>query len=312
MNGLGASASAPGTFYAASEWGGLFRSTDSGQRWAHVEGHVPTATWDVEVDPTNVNLVYATSFFDGRAVSRSGINVSTDGGVTWTHPATANPPANFCLTETRRTEPAAFGISIDPANATRVFVGTNCGLAMSTNNGATWNFVDPTPGDRATNIWDVVVHHGGIIDLCGDDGHLRSTDGGANWTTSTTAPLPSGGAPSRSRRTRRTFCSPPSGPRSSRPMTGSTGPARTPIRRLRAGSRSSRPISGRVPATICGSETSGCTVAPARRRTPRPREARSGATPRQGGPAPSRERSAGTTTRPISSSLRVSPSTPVP
>src|SRR5207248_3202998 len=117
---------------------------------------------------------------------------SSDGGVTWTHPATATPPLNFCTQAIRRTEPAAFGIAIDPANATHVFIGTNCGLAISLDAGATWTFRDPTPADRADNINDVVVHHGGIIDLCGDDGHQRSIDGGTTWTTATTQPLQTG------------------------------------------------------------------------------------------------------------------------
>jgi hypothetical protein len=192
VNGMGVSRSVPATIYAASEWGGLFRSTDGGVRWVHVDGHVPQATWDVEVDPTNVNRVFATSFYDGRAPARSGINVSNDGGATWVHPPTATPPANFCFTETRRTEPAAFGISIDPANASRVFIGTNCGLAMSVDAGATWNFIDATPGDRARDVWDVVVHDGGIIDICGDDGHQRSTTNGMTWTTATSSPLQTG------------------------------------------------------------------------------------------------------------------------
>ncbi len=191
VNHLGVDRSNPARIYAASEWGGLFRSTDNGVTWSHVEGHVPTVTWDVKVDPTNSNRVYATSFYDGRTNSRSGINVSTDGGVTWTHPATATPPAGFCATDTpRRSEAAAFGIAIDPANANHVFIGTNCGLAISLDAGATWTFRDPA-GTGGDNIWAVVVHHGGIIDLCGDNGHLRSTNGGTTWTTAAT-PLPSG------------------------------------------------------------------------------------------------------------------------
>ena len=192
VNGLGVDRMTPARIYAASEWGGLFRSTDGGVRWAHLDGHVPPAAWDVEVDPTSSNRVYATSLYDGRAASRSGINVSNDAGATWTRPPTASPPASFCLTETRRAEPVAFGIAIDPANANRVFIGTNCGLAMSADAGATWTFVDPTPADGARDIWDVVVHDGGIIDLCGDDGHLRSTDGGTTWTTAASQPLPTG------------------------------------------------------------------------------------------------------------------------
>lgn len=192
VNGLAVDRSSPATLYAASEWGGLFKSTDSGQTWAHLDGHVPTATWDVEVDPQNSNRVFATSFFDGRVNPLSGINVSTDGGVTWNRPASATPPAGFCRTTTRRAEPAAFGISIDSDDPNDVYIGTNCGLAISNDRGGTWNFVDPTPADGATNIWDVVVHDGGIIDLCGDDGHLRSTDGGGTWTTATTQPLQTG------------------------------------------------------------------------------------------------------------------------
>jgi len=66
-------------------------------------------------------------------------------------------------------------------------------VAISNNAGATWTFVDPTPGDAgADDVWDVIVHDGTIIDVCGNDGHRRSTDGGANWTTATTSPLPGG------------------------------------------------------------------------------------------------------------------------
>lgn len=192
VNGLATSLQEPNTYYAASEWGGLFKSTDAGVSWAHLDGHVPTATWDVEVDPRDESRVYATSFYDGRVDSRAGINVSTDGGATWVHPPSATPPAGFCRTPTRRTEPAGFGISIDREDPRRAYVGTSCGLAVTNDRGVTWRYVDPTPADPATSVWDVVVHHGGIVDVCGDDGHLRSTDGGATWTTAGRAPLPSG------------------------------------------------------------------------------------------------------------------------
>lgn len=192
VNGLGR-ASNGSAFYAASEWGGLYRSLDSGQTWAHLDGHVPTVTWDVEVSRVDAQRVYATSFYDGRVNSIAGINVSTDGGVTWTHPASATPPAGFCTTAARRDNPAAFGISIDPDSVEHVYIGTNCGLAISRDAGATWTFVDPTPAaSSADAVWDVLAQKGGIIDLCGDDGHMRSTNFGLTWTTAAVNRLPSG------------------------------------------------------------------------------------------------------------------------
>lgn len=109
---------------------------------------------------------------------------ATDGGSTWTRPATATPPVGYDCSESRRTQPSAFGIAIRPDDPTEVYVGTNCGLAISQDSGLSWTFVDPTPGDSASDIDDVLVQAGGasgIVDVCGDDGHLRSTDGGSSW-----------------------------------------------------------------------------------------------------------------------------------
>ena len=192
VNGLGFAADGS-AYFAASEWGGIYRSTDNGLTWVRLNGHLPTATWDVAVDPTNPNKVYATSFYDGRTNSLAGINVSYDGGNTWVHPPTAVPPGPPYTSAERRDQPSAFGIAIDPDNANNVFIGTNAGLAISNDAGGTWRFVDPTPGDLADDIWDVIVQPGGLIDLVGDDGHRRSTDRGTTWTTAVTGPpLPGG------------------------------------------------------------------------------------------------------------------------
>jgi hypothetical protein len=169
-------------FYAASEWGGLFRTQDAGRNWQSVRRHVPQVTWDVEFDPANASTIIATSFFDGKTNSLSGINISRDNGVTWRVPPSARAVNADCFTAATVNEPAAFGIAFDPANSNNVYVGTNCGLAVSTDNGVTWDFVDPTPGDGGgLNVYDVIVHNGGIIDICGDDGHQRSTDGAATF-----------------------------------------------------------------------------------------------------------------------------------
>lgn len=175
--------------YGASEWGGMYKSSDAGLTWGRLDGHLPVAGWAVEIDPGNPSKVYATSFFDGKAASVSGINVSSDGGATWTHPASANPPSGFCQNLRDETELTAFGISVHPTNNAIVYIGTSCGLAKSTDSGATWTYIDPStsPG-TATRVWDVIARPGGVVHVCGNDGYLRSNNGGTTWVAGTGLP----------------------------------------------------------------------------------------------------------------------------
>jgi PKD domain len=188
-------ASVPGTnqvFYAASEWGGLWKTIDGGMTWFHLDGHVPPVTWDVAVDPGDPNTVYASSLFDGRVHSVSGILVSHDAGATWTHPLTVLPLGLNCVDKNGNPQPvpeqwSAFGIGIRPDDSKDVYVGTTCGVAVSHDSGVTWAFVDPNPTIAGlTYVWDVVVQGGGpngkgIVDVCGAQGHSRSEDGGQTW-----------------------------------------------------------------------------------------------------------------------------------
>ncbi len=191
VNGL-ASATDKSIMFAATEWGGLYRSTTAGRTWSHLPGHVPMATWQVAVDPSNARRVYATSFYDGRVASLAGINVSADGGSTWVHPASAAPPAGACADSSRARNPSAFGIAINRARPAQVMVGTNCGLMASDDAGESWRHLYPRAPGTALDVWSIVIHGAGIIDICGDLGHSRSTDGGATWSAPPAAALPAG------------------------------------------------------------------------------------------------------------------------
>ena len=68
VNGL-AIAPDGNTLFAASEFGGLWKSADRGLNWTRLNNHRPMDTWDVEVQPDDGTKVYATSFYDGRVVS---------------------------------------------------------------------------------------------------------------------------------------------------------------------------------------------------------------------------------------------------
>ncbi len=183
VNALKVAAGGNQVAYAASEWGGVYKTTDGAQSWSHLDTHLPQATFDVDVDPSDTSTVYATSLFDGRADPLSGINVSSDGGQTWTHPTVPNTsPACGSWGE-----PSAFGIGIAPDAPDNVIVGTACGVAVSDDGGVTWTHVDPNPATNARRIWDVVAQAGGIVDICGSDGHFRSPDYGQTWNQSSLA-----------------------------------------------------------------------------------------------------------------------------
>ncbi len=191
VNGLSIDPQNPQIMYAASEWGGLYKTADGGLTWGHLGTHLPVATWDIEVDPGTPSRVYATSFYDGRVDTGAVINVSLDGGQTWSRPAGVSPPAGSCSNPLDEPEPSGFGIAIDPDNPANVYIGTSCGLAVSNDFGVTWDHRDPTPpAGTGSRIWDVVALRGGVLHVCGDDGHLRSGDGGVTWVAG--SGLPSG------------------------------------------------------------------------------------------------------------------------
>ncbi len=179
VNGTAVDPNNSSVMYAASEWGGLYKTLDGGNSWFRLDGHRAVATWDVEIDPSNTNRVYATSFYDGRSTALSGINVSTDGGTTWTRPAIF-PPGGFCTNSADQTELTAFGISIDPTDSSDVYVGTSCGLAFTTNSGTSWSYASPFVG--AGKFWDVLVSQdGAFVDTCGDHGHQIYVTATGTW-----------------------------------------------------------------------------------------------------------------------------------
>jgi hypothetical protein len=202
-------------FYAATEFGGLYKTIDQGQNWFPLENELPKVTWDVKVDPNNPNHVYATSEYDGLINSVAGIEVSNDGGQTWVSPLTARPRPilsgqvlnntpqgrNFRGDPARMAQFSAFGIGIRPDAPNNVVIGTNSGVAISNDSGATWRFVNPNPGNAALDVWAVVYGRAvpvlfpqGIIYIYGDYGYQFSTDGGNTWSAPS-APLKANGKP---------------------------------------------------------------------------------------------------------------------
>ena len=170
--------------FATSEWGGLYQSFNQGLTWTRVQTFSPSAAWDVKVIP-NSRTMFVTSFFDGRTVNpRSGISISNDLGNTWTNIPWPTATILNCRTNGAQTSPSAWQIAINPVDdgPVQIYIGTNCGLAVSTDGGLNWQFIDPSPADGAEQIYAVAASGNQNIDVIGDNGHLRSTDNGVSWS----------------------------------------------------------------------------------------------------------------------------------
>ncbi len=171
--------------YAASERGGFYVSADGGTTWAHIdEIPVPLAR-DILFDPRDPSVLIASGRSNTEVPNRGGIWVSGNGGASWTKPATSDPGCSGQV--------STWGIAIadHPTRHRDVYVATDCGISISNDSGATWNHVDPCTTSDATwcnnrtIYFDVearVVGANVQLDVCGDEGFFRSTDGGATWS----------------------------------------------------------------------------------------------------------------------------------
>lgn len=166
---------------AASELGGLWRSTDGAVSWSHVDALPLTRMYDVKFAAADANLVVATGDNDGASPSRGGIWVSSDGGASWTRPATAND-------DTDCSGIAAGAHWLDIAGTTpgslSIFVATDCGISVSTDSGQTWthHFANGAANARYWDVKTAVVAGQIQASSCGDGGFTRSNDGGASWS----------------------------------------------------------------------------------------------------------------------------------
>jgi uncharacterized repeat protein (TIGR01451 family) len=162
---------------AAVEFGGVWRSTDAGGHWSHVDSLPLTAMDDVQFAGSDPSLVIASGEYDGASSTKTAeVYVSPNGGDTWTRAAAAS-----CGGNARSSHKIAIG-SGTPGSL-RVFVATDCGLVTSSDSGQTWSNV--TPSGFGSQFWDVKIRGTGpnfTVDTCGVSGFFRSTDGGSTWT----------------------------------------------------------------------------------------------------------------------------------
>jgi photosystem II stability/assembly factor-like uncharacterized protein len=177
--------------YGPSEERGLFRSTDGGQTWQKaIYKDENTGASDVEIDPSNPDVMYASMWEvregpweDGNEVNGTGGGLfkSTDGGATW-HPLSSGLPKDL----------SQLYVAIAPSDSRRLYATVavaSGGLSFyrSDDAGENWSQVtdDPRPsgriggGDLAIPRVDSknpdVVYSASTVTM-------RSVDGGKTWS----------------------------------------------------------------------------------------------------------------------------------
>ena len=183
MTSLAPHPTAMGTVYAGAAGGGVWKTTDGGSTWIPLtETLNDLSVGAVALAPSAPNIVYVGSGEGGYAIDfipGNGFFRSTDGGATWTVPASV-------------VASMFYRISVHPANPGELLAGTNQGMLRSTDGGNSWATTIPA---SAGDVADIVRHpsNPAVVwagvwckQACSSSSRLvqKSTDGGVTWAPS--------------------------------------------------------------------------------------------------------------------------------
>jgi uncharacterized protein (TIGR03437 family) len=187
------------TVYAFARFGpngqtlAFIKSTDAGANWSVVSKPTFSYVYGTDallaIDPVKTNVLYAMN-------ASEGLEITTDGGVTWTAPAIPKPAGSASATPN---QPSLHGVAVDPNHSGVVYVvGGNASfhpgkgyLLKSTDFGNTWTILTTTAGfgDRifinpknSQEIYGTSLSNIGCTAPNGMCGIYKSTDGAQSWT----------------------------------------------------------------------------------------------------------------------------------
>ncbi|MEO8110517.1 MAG: hypothetical protein ABI594_10810 [Ginsengibacter sp.] len=171
---------------AGSESGGLFKTTNRGRFWKHIDVFNGLYINDIKFSPTHPNVVIVSISPDFTATNNGGIWRSIDAGDSWSRPFSAIPPASSRCTD----RPGAYNIAFGQ-EPNRVYIGTDCGLAISDDDGINWRHINPDPTPSSINfdrnqdkIVSVITPQTGKIYCAHNNSFYYSLDGGGSWSES--------------------------------------------------------------------------------------------------------------------------------
>ena len=158
----------------AMEFGGIWGTINRGENWFRIFSLPAVKVGDVEFGADGTTVI-ATLLRDNQVANGGGIYVSRDRGGSWIRPSTGVVPAAGSLTRT-----SAYGISRSPDQAGLWYVATDFGVAISTDDGATWTH-KPLKPTFPPMVQTVLAFPQGQVLALGNDGLYRSDDRGGTW-----------------------------------------------------------------------------------------------------------------------------------
>lgn len=162
----------------ASESGGVFKSTDGGVKWKQVTGSKTFWFQDVKYLTSNPTIVIAVAGKDTRVTNGGGIWRSTNSGTDWSQIALTTPNPG-CAADL-----SAYCVAIEPEN-NKIWVGTSCGVAVSTDSGVTFNFLPTSTNYNNDVVYSILTPAKDQIKMLTAAGVKVSANGGTSWSFST-------------------------------------------------------------------------------------------------------------------------------
>jgi photosystem II stability/assembly factor-like uncharacterized protein len=157
IRSLRASPSAPGTVWAISSFGRVFKTTDGAATWTPVTSLQNRGVFDLLPDPSNASILYIHDF--------ESVLKSVDGGATW-------EPADEGLAS------HIYDLAIAPSQPATLYAAGSEQIFKSIDGGAHWLAVSELrfPGSLAVSPADPTT-----VLVLSQDRVLRSRDSGAHW-----------------------------------------------------------------------------------------------------------------------------------
>jgi len=145
--------------YAGTYEGGVYKSNNGGDNWYAINNGISVerpVVYDLEIDPTNPNTLYAALRIQGTYVGQ--IYKSIDGGASWTLIFTGNKGSVF------KSDDYFYDIDVNPLNSNELYLAAHeHGFYKSTNGGQNFFVINSGVTDLSARTFAIDKSEPGLV-----------------------------------------------------------------------------------------------------------------------------------------------------